>query len=173
VTRPEPREGRSGSASSTETAREHRLRQALLVIAALTIAGTAVELVVQHHWTKPTQLVAWLAVLALAIDEVWLIRAGTARDIKGVRVVAYVVMASAVLGMFLHVLGNYEAGPLDAVYGEKWDSMSELNRWWQSTIQAVGPSPALAPGTLIIAALCLLFAARDHPVLEPLELSAP
>ena len=142
---------------------ERRLRRGLLVVATSIVAGTALELAFQHHWTKPMQLVAWAALALLGVAIVLASRGPDARTSRAIRAIAAVVCLAAALGVVQHVLGNYEAGPLDALYGEQWDSMSELNRWWVSFAQAVGPSPALAPGVLVLASLCLWFATPATP----------
>jgi len=143
-----------------------RLRGGLLVIAALIVVGTALELAFREHWTQSVQLVAWasLAVLAVAIGLAW--RGEDGRSARVARALALLVCAAAVFGVIEHVVGNYDAGPLDALYGEQWDTMSEAARWWASFRQAVGPSPALAPGVLVLAALCVWFATPRRGDLE-------
>lgn len=150
-----------------EPAVEHEpaagLRRALLIVAGVIIVGTVAELAMQRHWTKPTQFVAWGSLLALAVG-IGLVARPTPGRLRVARIIVLVVAVAALFGMWEHIEGNYDAGPLDAVYGEQWDGMSEASRWWVSFIQSVGPSPALAPGVLVIASLCIWFAARRHPV---------
>ncbi|MEZ5144095.1 MAG: hypothetical protein R2726_16475 [Acidimicrobiales bacterium] len=160
---------REATGSSTgvggDDALAHRLRRALLWIAVATTAGTTVELASLEHWTEKTQLIAWMAVvvLAVAIAIVW--RARTTRAVQLARLLAVGVCGAAAIGVVAHVHGNYEAGPLDAQYGDRWDSMSQAARWWAALVKQVGPSPPLAPGILVIASLAVLFATVGHPAL--------
>jgi len=161
------------TATSTEPAIAHRLRQGLLVVAALTVVGTTAELVMRHHWTQPVQLIAWVALALLVAAIVLLARNPSAGAVRVARILAGVVVAAAVIGMLEHIMGNHDAGPLDAQYGDGWDAMSGLSQWWAATIQAVGPSPALAPGVLIQGALCVLFATIGHPAIRPVTVADP
>ncbi len=68
------------------------------------------------------------------------------------------MLAASAAGVYFHVHGNYEAGPLDRVFGARWETMSVLSRWWESASGGVGPSPPLAPGAMATAALALLAA---------------
>ncbi len=140
-----------------------RLRRGVLLIALAVIVGTVVELAMQKHWTQAVQLVAWVALAALLVAVVLLLRPPTPVTVRAARALAGVVCVTALFGVWEHIAGNYDAGPLDARYADTWDSMSEASRWWVSAIQAVGPSPALAPGVLVVAALCVLVASIGLP----------
>ncbi len=105
----------------------------------------------------------WAALALLVVAIVLLARHPTARSVRVAQVIAVVVVVAAAIGMLEHIVGNDEAGPLDAQYGDGWDAMSSAAAWWAATVQAVGPSPALAPGVLIQGALCVLFATIGHP----------
>jgi hypothetical protein len=141
------------------------LRRVLLGLAALTVLGTAIELVTLHHWEQATQLVAFACLLALAVPLALLAGRPSARAVRAARIVAGVVCVAAAFGMWEHVEGNYDAGPLDAVYGPDWETMSAASRWWAALVKTVGPSPALAPGVLVLASLCVLGATLRHPAL--------
>ncbi len=149
-----------GAADRTTIA---RLRRGVLLIALAVIVGTVVELAMQKHWTQAVQLVAWAALAALLVAVVLLLRPPTAASVRSARALAALVCVTALFGVWEHIEGNYDAGPLDARYADTWDSMSEASRWWVSAIQAVGPSPALAPGVLVVAALCVLVASIGLP----------
>ncbi len=116
----------------------HRLRRFLLWLAVATTAGTTVELVSLQHWTEKSQLIAWAAVAVLAAAIVVVFRASTPQAILVARVLAVGVCGAAAIGVVAHVHGNYEAGPLDAQYGEQWDSMSAAARTGSVT-GAIGP----------------------------------
>jgi len=148
--------------AETDTATARRLRRGFLIVAALIIAGTAVELATRQHWTEPVQLIAWAAVLLLVI-ALGLLHRPTSAKVRAVRIITIVVSVAALFGILEHVLGNYDAAPLDASYGEQWDTLGEPFKWWLALTQTVGPSPALAPGVLILAGLCLWFATVGQP----------
>jgi hypothetical protein len=141
------------------------LRRALIGLALLAVGATAVELASQRHWNTPLQLIPWIVLGVLTLAIVVLLARPNQATLRVVRGVAVVVLAATAYGIFVHVHGNYEAGPLDIVYGPKWDTLSEPSRWWASMSGGVGPSPPLAPGVLAQAALCLLFATIRHPAL--------
>ena len=144
----------------------HRLRRFLLWLAVVTTAGTTVELASLQHWSETSQLIAWAAVVVLAAAIVVVFRASTPQAILVARVLAVGVCGAAAIGVVAHVHGNYESGPLDAQYGDQWDSMSAAARWWAALVKQVGPSPPLAPGILVIASLAVLFATVGHPALH-------
>ena len=139
------------------------LRRGLLWVAALTTAGTGVELAVERHWTQPVQFVGWGAVGLLALALALLVRAPSRGRIRLARIIAAAVLFCAAWGVWEHVYSNYDAGPLDYRYGETWDSLSEASRWWLAITKTVGPSPPLAPGALSQASLCVLLATLRHP----------
>jgi len=129
------------------------------------MAATAIELALSRHWTSAVQLIPWCALGALAVALGLLVATPSRRSLRTVRIVAALVVATAVLGIFEHVLANYHAGPLDFRYESRWAAMSTLSRWWAAATESVGPSPTLAPGVLAQSALCLLFATLGHPAL--------
>jgi hypothetical protein len=144
-----------------------RLRVGLLTLAALIAFGLAVELAMERHWTKPTQWIAWVAlvgILASAAMVRWW-RSARAREIA--RALALLVVISAALGVIQHVAGNYDAAPLDFRYSDTWDGLPESTRWWLAISKSVGPSPVLAPGALAVAGFCVLLATSVPKAVEP------
>ena len=154
----------AGRAGGSEPGSELPLRRGALVLAAATCVGLFVELGIERHWTQPIQLVAWAAVAAMLVATglTWL--AGSRLHIRVAQTLAVLVVMSAVLGVGQHVVANYDAGELDAEYGERWSSLPESQRWWLALSKTVGPSPPLAPGALAEAAALMLLAAYHHPV---------
>jgi hypothetical protein len=142
------------------------LRRGLLWLAALTIGGIGVELALERHWTQPIQLVAWGALLVIAIAAVLVAWAPTRTNLRLAQILAVIVILSAAFGVWEHIEANYDAGPLDFHYTDTWDSMSEMSRWWLALSKTVGPSPPLAPGALAEAGLCVLLATLRHPALQ-------
>ena len=147
------------------------LRRGLLWVAAITCVGIAVELAADRHWTTPIQFVAWAALVVTAVAIVLVATARSAAPVRLGRILAVVVMLSAVLGIWEHVESNYDAGELDFEYASSWENVSEPTRWWLAASKTVGPSPPLAPGALAQASLCVLLATLRHPALKPAEVS--
>lgn len=143
------------------------LADGLLWLCGFGIAGTAAELALTRHWQDPSQAIVWVAVVLLAwgwVSARRLLRstADAAADPRRriVRIAA-VVVAIGVLGVWMHVSGNHEAGPLDAVYGGPWDSQPAWRQWWLALSMRVGPAPTLASGALVLlAGMLWLVAAR-------------
>jgi hypothetical protein len=128
-------------------------------------------LAADRHWTTPIQFVAWAALVVTAVAIVLVATARSAAPVRLGRILAVVVMPSAVLGIWEHVESNYDAGELDFEYASSWETLSEPARWWLAASKTVGPSPPLAPGALAQAGLCVLLATLRHPVLKPAEVS--
>jgi hypothetical protein len=147
------------------------LRRGLLWLAGLTTLGLVVELGAERHWTQPAQLIAWGAVAAAAIAAGLAAGARSSGAIRLARALAIAVMLSAVVGIWQHVYGNYDAGPLDREYTDTWDSLSEGTRWWLALSKSVGPSPPLAPAALAQVGLSVMLAttARGVSLKKPLK----
>lgn len=141
-------------------------RRGLLALATLTTFGLAIELAVERHWTEPTQLIAWVALIVTLAAVGLAYWRPTPGSLRIARYLSVGVMLSALLGIALHVHANYEAGPLDFRYTDTWDTLAETTRWWLALTKTVGPSPLLAPGALAQAGFCILLATYRHPSLE-------
>ena len=152
-------------AVSTDTAAPV-LRRGLLGLAALTVAGLCVELAVEHHWTQPTQLIAWVALAVVVAAIVLVLGTPSPGRVRLARILAIAVMLSALYGCWEHIESNYDAGGLDMIYGDTWDSLPDSTRWWLALSKTVGPSPPVAPGALAQAGLCVLLATLRHPALR-------
>lgn len=142
------------------------LRLGLVALGGLGSVGTALDLALDRHWGDVYQWMPWPAVAITLTAVVTLWHRPGRRAVRGVRAGCLLVCAVAAFGVLRHVVSNYETAPLDAVYGLKWASMAQPERWWAAASGAVGPSPALAPGALAMTALCLLLATWRHPALR-------
>jgi hypothetical protein len=142
------------------------LRACLTLLATFSIGATAAELAMLRHWGSRTQLVPWVCLGLLALATLGFAVRPSAQVIRSVRITCGVVALGAAIGVYFHVRENYHAGGLDAAYADKWESMSMLSRLWAAFTKSVGPSPALAPTVLLMAALCLTFATLRHPSLS-------
>ncbi|MFN8584999.1 MAG: hypothetical protein U0446_06735 [Dehalococcoidia bacterium] len=152
--------------TDSEAREPRQLRLALLALAGLGLAGTAVELVLERHWDGLEQLVPWPFLAAGVVSLVLLsIRPGAA-SVRVARLLAAALFIGASVGIWRHVAANYDAGFLDFRYADRWPSMSGLDRWWHAATKSVGPAPVLAPGVLAQVGLALLFATVRHPALR-------
>ena len=142
------------------------LRRGLLWLAGLTCAGLAVELAVERHWTQPVQFVAWAALALVLVALALASRTPSRTRLRLARALAGLIMLSALWGVWEHIYANYDAGPLDREYGERWDTLADPTRWWLALSKAVGPSPPLAPGALGQAGFCVLLATLRHPAFD-------
>ena len=155
----------TGARAARDTATATFLRRGLLALAALTIVGIALELITEHHWTQPSQLIAWAALALLAVALGLLVRAGQPWRVRVARLLALAVVASALFGIWEHIAANHDAGPLDRRYAATWATLSTPSRWWLAARKVVGPAPPLAPGALAEAGIAVLLATVGHPAL--------
>ncbi len=142
-------------------------RAALLALAGVTTAGTAIELAMARHWQSLEQGIPWIAIAAMSVAVVLVMRNAGPRRVQAARALAATAFVLGCAGVWRHVAGNYDAAPLDAHYGLIWDQMSSLARWWAAFIDSVGPSPTFAPMVLAQAAVCLLLSTIGSPGIEP------
>ena len=146
-----------------EAGAEGLLRAGLLGLGFLGSLGTMLELALARHWTGPIQLLPWV-VLAIVSVVIGVVAVRPTHGVIGIaRVVAVASIGAGLFGVFKHVKANYDAAPLDAVFGSRWEAMSGASRWWHALIESVGPSPSFAPAALALIAVCLLFATMRHP----------
>jgi hypothetical protein len=146
-----------------ETGGERALRTGLLGIAGLGVVGTLLELALARHWKDPLQVLPWVMVAALGVAVLFVAFRASPRVVRTARALAIIAFPVGLFGVYEHVEANHHAGPLDAVYGARWDSMSGVSQWWHALVESVGPSPSFAPGVMALIALCLLVASIGHP----------
>lgn len=135
---------------------ERLLRRGIVGLAALGIAGTALELAFLAHWDGPLQLLAWVALGTLGVALLALPRTRTSRTIRAVRGAALLGAAIGLAGVAIHVNANLESAPLDATVGPTWSARPLIEQLWMAATGAVGPAPTLAPAALVQTALALL-----------------
>jgi len=141
------------------------LRRGLLWLAGITIAGIGVELAADRHWAQPVQLVAWAALVLVALALFLVALRPTGPKLRLARLLVMIVMLSAIWGIWEHVYANYDAGVLDFEYADVWDGLTEPTRWWLALSKTVGPSLPLAPAALAQAGLAVLLATLRHRML--------
>jgi hypothetical protein len=141
------------------------IRQGLLAIGWLGLAGTATQLVLDRHWSSFWQLPPWFAIVLTGF-ALRLASRGEDGPRRLARGLAGVVLAISVLGVYKHIQGNYDAGPLDQRLMTRWDAMPFPERLWTASTQGVGPSPVLAAGALAMTALVVLLATVEGDARE-------
>jgi hypothetical protein len=139
------------------------LRGGLLALAGITTVALGIELAAERHWTQPVQLIAWVALAVMLLAIGLLLGRVTSGRIQAARLLAVLVVVSAIVGIWEHIESNYDAGELDQEYTARWESLPEASRWWLAVTKTVGPSPPLAPGALAQAGACVLLATLRHP----------
>ena len=159
--------------SVTSGSNGERVRRALVALAGLVVVGTAIELAALRHWKSFDQVIPWIVLGACGLGITALLVRPTRFLVLAAKRTSLLTLAASALGIFEHVKGNYESGPLDRVYGEKWDSMSAVSRFWHAVDGSVGPSPLLAPGALGLIGLLVFLSTVDHPLLARPVLARP
>ena len=147
------------------------LRAALLLLAGLGVVGTAAELAMERHWQGPWQLLPWLALGMTALALGVLLVGRTRPAVRFARSRAALVILTVAVGVWRHVQENYDTAPLDARYTDPWETMSNVQRWWEVGRGSVGPAPLLAPGALLYIGVALAAATSglggpSHPITE-------
>ena len=125
------------------------LRAALLLLVALGVVGTALALAYERHWDGTWQLVPWATLGGVSIALGALLVRTTRATVWLARVLAVLVIVAAVLGVWRHFDENYSTSPLDARYGDRWETMSTGARLWEVTKGTVGHVPVPAAGALV------------------------
>ena len=142
------------------------LRRGLLGLAGAGVIGTAAELAITRHWEAPVQLVPWVALACITASLVGMVTTPNRSTVLTARWTGLLLAATGLYGVIDHVATNVSAGPLDAQYGGRWDSMSTLGHWWAAANGGVGPAPTLAPAVLAQIGLCLALATVGHPSVD-------
>ena len=135
------------------------LRQLLLAIIAMGLAGTAADLLLLGHYEEGWQLVPLVLVGLGLLNVAWVaLRPGTVA-MTMMRVVMVTFIAAGVLGLLLHYNGNSE-------FQREIDPT--LHGWalFTKVIHAKAP-PALAPASMIQLGLLGLLYTYAHPVFHP------
>lgn len=127
----------------------------LRALAAVGVAGTALELAIDRHWDGLEQLLPWGA-LALATGAVALAGSRSSGGRRGARLLAAAVLALSMVGIWRHVHANFETAPLDFRFADRWESMSFPSKVWEAASGGVGPAPPFVSGALALPALAAL-----------------
>jgi hypothetical protein len=141
------------------------LRWSLIALATILSLGTGLELALERHWGTTVRMVPWFTLAVVLLAVALLVIRPTRGVVRCVRLMALAVAFCGAFGVYEHVLGNYNGGPLDFRYADRWATMSFTARWWAAISKTVGPAPVLAPAVLMQAAVLLFLATLHHPAL--------
>lgn len=108
--------GRDGTAA--------RLRTGLLLLVAVGVAGTALALAYERHWLSPWQFVPWITLGIMLATTIALAARQTAATVRLARVVAAIVIASALLGTWQHVAANLNPESHDHQHEDSREGMT-------------------------------------------------
>jgi hypothetical protein len=138
---------------------DDRVRRTLLGLFVFGCMGTGTELLLLEHNQKPwqwTPLVLLAAGLAVAG---WKLFAASRAGTRAFQAVMLLFLASGMAGVLLHFRGNVEFEREMHPEGTAWELFSGA---------AMGATPALAPGTMILLGSIGLLYSYRHPSLgEP------
>lgn len=138
--------------SSPGTDPTARLRTHLRLLGWIVLGGIGIELASTRHWGSWKQSIAWIALGLAAVGLVAVALRSHPNVAHAGRLVLAAVCLVAVFGVWAHVQGNHEVGPLDRRYATSWSTLPAAQQWWLAASGGVGPSPPLVPLTLALAA---------------------
>jgi hypothetical protein len=135
---------------------EQRFRVFLLSIAAFLCVGTVIELWLTEHTAEPIQFVPFgLCALGFIVILAVLFRP-TRATISTLRVMMGALMLGSLVGVYEHLMGNWE------VVLETKPNLAAGEMFWEAVR---GAAPMLAPGILVLVAVLALAATYYHPAL--------
>jgi hypothetical protein len=146
------------------------LRAGILLVAAISLVGLALELVFLRHWGD-TRSIVWLGMLALALSLALLVIRPNRSRVRVAQGLALAAGLVAIIGIGYHTIENLDAGPLDRDYADRWGTMSDVDQLLAATTGDVGPAPILAPGSIAEIAALLVLASIGHPSLAHARLA--
>lgn len=135
---------------------EGRLRRFMLALATFLFIGTPVELLFNEHFGEPLQLIPFVLCGLGAITAGLALFRPRRGTLLALRVTMVIVALGSLLGMYLHLSGNFEFELEIRPGAGLGDVLAEA---------LSGANPLLAPGILAITAVIALAATYYHPAL--------
>ncbi|MFL5545204.1 MAG: hypothetical protein ACJ792_10875 [Gemmatimonadaceae bacterium] len=142
------------------TLRASSLRQLVLALVGLGVAGLWVELLLLRHAESVSQLIPHVALGIGVLATAAVFFRPTRGALRFFQVVMLVFLIAGALGIYLHYRGNVEFAV------ERDPSLAGVRLVWKSLR---GATPALAPGALAQLGLLGLIFTYRHPVLSDRE----
>jgi hypothetical protein len=134
---------------------EELIRSALLLILAIGLVGTEVELLLLKHFDGVWQLIPVVLIGIAILATLWFALSKRATALRALELTMLVFVASGALGVVQHFNGNIE-------YAK--DSNPSLAGAELYKEAVMGSTPTLAPGTMVQLGLVGLLLAFRHPV---------
>ncbi len=131
-----------------------RLRNVMLLLAALVTMATAAELVLLEHWGTLAQIAPWVTLGVVVVAGAAVAFVPGRRVLLGARIAAGLSVVSAGWGFVEHVLANR------AFASELHPEWSAFSLLWAGIS---GNLPALAPLAVAFPALLIAAATLGHP----------
>lgn len=119
----------------------------LLVV--ISILSVAVALAYERHWEEFWQLVPWATLVLSGLALVALVVRMSRTTIRIARIVAVLVVVTALLGIWRHFDHNYGTAVMDQDYADRWAEMPVVERVWTVANGSVGHVPVPAAGALV------------------------
>ena len=134
-------------------------RRLLLLVLAMGIVGTGLELLLLEHFEDAWQW-APLVLMGLALPILaWYAAAPGRVTVLTIRATMTLFLLSGIVGMILHYRGNVEF---------ELEMSPEQGGWVLFRESMMGATPALAPGAMVLLGLLGLVATYRHPALQTL-----
>jgi hypothetical protein len=133
--------------SATGVRGARRLRGQILLLGAVFVLGSALELASLRHWDG-TQIIPWIVLAILVVGYCLAVRRIAPWAIKWI---SGSTVAASAFGVWQHVESNHATAVLDARYEFTWGTFSSAKQWWLSASGGVGSSPPLVP---LVTVLC-------------------
>jgi hypothetical protein len=134
------------------------LRRGILALLVFGCVGLLGELVLLEHYTELYQLPPIILLTLTLVTVVWHWTSGSPASLKGIQIVALLLVVAGTVGMFLHLGSNYD-------FERELEPDLTGMPFWTEVIR--GDTPTLAPGTLIQFGLLALLYAYRHPARKP------
>ncbi|MFL5566051.1 MAG: hypothetical protein ACJ79B_00045 [Gemmatimonadaceae bacterium] len=138
------------------TLRASSLRQLVLALVGLGVAGLWVELLLLRHAESASQLIPHVALGVGVLSTAAVLVRPTPGALRFFQLVMLVFLVTGALGIYLHYHGNVEFAV------ERDPSLTGAKLVWKALR---GATPALAPGALAQLGLLGLIFTHRHPVL--------
>ena len=121
-----------------------QLRRTMLLLAGAVFLATPLELVFAKHYDEPAQFIPFVLALLGLVVILRVLRRPDARTIQALRWVMGLEIAGSLVGMALHLSGNWE------FIHEVQANASTSQMIWKTL---TGAAPLLAPGILALAGM--------------------
>ncbi|MFL5530109.1 MAG: hypothetical protein ACJ791_12150 [Gemmatimonadaceae bacterium] len=138
------------------TLRASSLRQLVLALVGLGVAGLWVELLLLRHAESASQLIPHVALGVGVLSTAAVLFRPTPGALRFFQLVMLIFLVTGALGIYLHYHGNVEFAV------ERDPSLTGAKLVWKALR---GATPALAPGALAQLGLLGLIFTHRHPVL--------